>query len=177
MSTLRLISTSFLFILIAFLTIGGCGGGGDGDGDFAGETNCSDMIDNDGDGEIDCEDIDCSLDPACTTPTPTPTPTPSPTPTPTPACDEIVDIICDRADECGFVLVDECLPDYVFNNLGFDCEDFLAGPFTDECMEDMDDWGYTFRLGSAKKWFEDDAEDARSWLVERNLLNQTVEEI
>ena len=25
---------------------------------------------------------------------------------------------------------------------------------------DMDDWGYSFRLGSAGKWFEEDAEDA-----------------
>jgi hypothetical protein len=35
---------------------------------------------------------------------------------------------------------------------------------------DMDRWGYTFRLGSASAWFEHDAEDARAWLVERNLL-------
>jgi hypothetical protein len=35
---------------------------------------------------------------------------------------------------------------------------------------DMDRWGYTFRLGSALAWFERDAEDARAWLVERNLL-------
>ncbi len=31
-------------------------------------------------------------------------------------------------------------------------------------MRDMDAWGYTFRLGSAKAWFERDAEDARAWL-------------
>jgi len=30
--------------------------------------------------------------------------------------------------------------------------------------------GYTFRLGSARAWFERDAEDARAWLVKRNLL-------
>lgn len=35
---------------------------------------------------------------------------------------------------------------------------------------DMDRWGYTFRLGSASAWFENDAEDARAWLVERKLL-------
>jgi hypothetical protein len=34
---------------------------------------------------------------------------------------------------------------------------------------DMDAWGYTFRLGSARAWFEDDAEDARAWLAERGL--------
>ena len=26
---------------------------------------------------------------------------------------------------------------------------------------DMDDWGYSFRLGSAQQWFEQDADDAR----------------
>ena len=36
--------------------------------------------------------------------------------------------------------------------------------------EDMDRWGYTFRLGSARAWFERDAEDARAWLIERGLL-------
>jgi hypothetical protein len=37
-------------------------------------------------------------------------------------------------------------------------------------MQDMDSWGYTFRLGSARAWFERDAEDALAWLLERNLL-------
>lgn len=36
---------------------------------------------------------------------------------------------------------------------------------------DMDAWGYTFRLGSARKWFELDAEDARVWLVENKLID------
>ncbi len=35
---------------------------------------------------------------------------------------------------------------------------------------DMDTWGYTFRLGSARAWFERDADDARAWLIERRLL-------
>jgi hypothetical protein len=30
---------------------------------------------------------------------------------------------------------------------------------------DMDAWGYSFRLGSTRAWFERDAEDARQWLV------------
>lgn len=37
-------------------------------------------------------------------------------------------------------------------------------------FEDMDSWGYTFRLGAAKRWFEADAEDARDWLRERGLV-------
>ncbi len=35
---------------------------------------------------------------------------------------------------------------------------------------DMDRWGYTFRLGSARAWFERDAEDARQWLLARNII-------
>jgi hypothetical protein len=37
-------------------------------------------------------------------------------------------------------------------------------------QRDMDTWGYTFRLGSARAWFEGDADDARAWLTARNLL-------
>jgi hypothetical protein len=36
---------------------------------------------------------------------------------------------------------------------------------------DMDRWGYTFRLGSAQRWFEEDAEDARLWLLKRQLID------
>ncbi len=35
---------------------------------------------------------------------------------------------------------------------------------------DMDAWGYTFRLGSAQRWFEADAEDARLWLERHGML-------
>ncbi len=38
-------------------------------------------------------------------------------------------------------------------------------------QSDMDRWGYTFRLGSARAWFERDADDARAWLLHRNLLS------
>lgn len=37
--------------------------------------------------------------------------------------------------------------------------------------QDMDSWGYTFRLGSTQAWFEGDAEDARQWLLKNNLIN------
>lgn len=33
-----------------------------------------------------------------------------------------------------------------------------------EAMADMDEWGYSFRNGSAKSWFESDAEDAVEFL-------------
>jgi len=39
-------------------------------------------------------------------------------------------------------------------------------------FDDMDKWGYSFRLGSAKKWFEEDAEDALQWLQTFQLLDE-----
>jgi hypothetical protein len=48
--------------------------------------------------------------------------------------------------------------------------DFLPGVGRARAMTDMDAWGYSFRLGSARAWFERDAEDARAWLAERDLL-------
>ncbi|MCP4874575.1 MAG: hypothetical protein GY896_03745 [Gammaproteobacteria bacterium] len=36
---------------------------------------------------------------------------------------------------------------------------------------DMDSWGYSFRLGSTKAWFEDDAEDALKWLIFHQLVD------
>lgn len=48
--------------------------------------------------------------------------------------------------------------------------DALPGFGRDRALADMDTWGYSFRLGSARAWFEQDAEDARSFLETRGLL-------
>lgn len=37
-------------------------------------------------------------------------------------------------------------------------------------LSDMDAWGYSFRLGSARAWFEQDAADARAWLAREGLI-------
>lgn len=39
-------------------------------------------------------------------------------------------------------------------------------------MRDMDTWGYSFRLGSTQKWFEQDAGDARQFLINHGLLTE-----
>jgi hypothetical protein len=38
-------------------------------------------------------------------------------------------------------------------------------------FEDMDAWGYSFRLGSTKAWFEQDAQDARLWLERHGIID------
>ncbi len=47
--------------------------------------------------------------------------------------------------------------------------DCLPGVGRERLMVDMDSWGYTFRLGSAKSWFESDAEDARAFLLSHGI--------
>lgn len=42
-------------------------------------------------------------------------------------------------------------------------------------FEDMDCWGYSFRLGGAKRWFCQDAGDALQWLIRHGLLSGDAE--
>jgi len=46
----------------------------------------------------------------------------------------------------------------------------LPGVGSARLMADMDSWGYTYRLGSTQAWFEQDADDAKRWLLERELI-------
>ncbi|MGQ0586110.1 MAG: hypothetical protein ACT4PK_02775 [Gammaproteobacteria bacterium] len=48
--------------------------------------------------------------------------------------------------------------------------DKLPGYSREQMLADMDAWGYSFRLGSTRAWFERDAGDARAWLAQRALL-------
>ena len=41
----------------------------------------------------------------------------------------------------------------------------------DRMFADMDAWGYSFRLGSARAWFELDAADACIWLRESRVID------
>jgi len=48
----------------------------------------------------------------------------------------------------------------------------LPGLNKSRMMADMDRWGYSFRLGSTQAWFEQDAEDARNWLINHQIMNE-----
>jgi hypothetical protein len=49
--------------------------------------------------------------------------------------------------------------------------DALPGVGRDRIFADMDTWGYTFRLGSARAYVEVDAEDAWAWLRARGHVD------
>jgi len=55
--------------------------------------------------------------------------------------------------------------------------DFIEGFGRERMFSDMDEWGYTFRLGSSKAWFKDDAEDAIMWLQKHNLITTDIEPV
>jgi hypothetical protein len=49
--------------------------------------------------------------------------------------------------------------------------DLLRGFGRERACADMDEWGYSFRLGSARAWFEQDAADARAWLCTAGITD------
>ena len=49
--------------------------------------------------------------------------------------------------------------------------DEIAGVGRARLCDDMDAWGYSFRLGSARAWFEGDAQDARIWLAGSGVID------
>jgi hypothetical protein len=53
--------------------------------------------------------------------------------------------------------------------------DEIEGVGRARLMRDMDAWGYSFRLGDTRSWFERDASDARKWLIDYGLLSASGE--
>lgn len=49
--------------------------------------------------------------------------------------------------------------------------DSIPGFDRDRLFHDMDAWGYSFRLGSAQAWFEQDAADAQEWLLTHRIID------
>jgi len=50
--------------------------------------------------------------------------------------------------------------------------DQIASVGRERLCADMDAWGYSFRLGSTRRWFEEDASDARAWLASHALIDR-----
>lgn len=86
-------------------------------------------------------------------------------------------------ESCHFTCMDERRRAQLHTNAGGDQDEenavcylqiLLADALSDVGRErmcaDMDSWGYSFRLGSAARWFREDATDARAWLERRGLL-------
>jgi hypothetical protein len=47
----------------------------------------------------------------------------------------------------------------------------LPGIGSQRLMSDMDAWGYSFRLGNTRAWFDSDAQDARAWLIDHGVID------
>ncbi len=86
-------------------------------------------------------------------------------------------------EACHYICMDKERRDQLDTDAGGDYDEenavcYLQILLTDQlkninriCMfNDMDSWGYTFRLGSAKRWFEEDAQDAKDWLINKNII-------
>lgn len=50
--------------------------------------------------------------------------------------------------------------------------DYLPQVGKTRLWQDMDNWGYSFRLGSAQRWFEEDAADAQQWLQTYGMIDK-----
>lgn len=68
--------------------------------------------------------------------------------------------------DAGGTAIEECAVCYLQIVLAQELPDVGSA----RMQRDMDRWGYTFRLGSTHEWFEHDADDARAFLVERNII-------
>lgn len=55
--------------------------------------------------------------------------------------------------------------------------DLIQGVGSARLMQDMDKWGYSFRLGSTRRWWLEDADDARNWLIVQGLLTKSGEPV
>lgn len=86
-------------------------------------------------------------------------------------------------ETCHYICMDEARRNNLHTDAGGDYDeenavcylqillsDFISNNYSEQLMLEMDEWGYSFRLGSAKRWFEQDAHDARQWLLDSGLI-------
>jgi len=87
-------------------------------------------------------------------------------------------------EACHYICMDQPRRDGLHTDAGGDYDEengvnylqILLSEYVPECgcermFADMDAWGYSFRLGSAKAWFEQDADDTRQWLLQYALID------
>ena len=87
-------------------------------------------------------------------------------------------------EACHYICMDKDRRQQLHTNAGGDYDeengvcylqillaDYVTGFSRDRMLRDMDEWGYTFRLGSAQAWYEQDAEDAQQWLSYHGLID------
>lgn len=87
-------------------------------------------------------------------------------------------------ETCHYICMDRARREGLHTNAGGDYDeenavcylqivlaDHIRGMGRQRMLEDMDNWGYNFRLGCAEKWFEQDAEDALGWLLCHQILD------
>jgi hypothetical protein len=88
-------------------------------------------------------------------------------------------------EACHFICMDDARREQLERDAGGDYDEenavcylqiLLASEFqgtsSKQLCRDMDAWGYTFRLGSAQAWFEQDADDARRWLLTHRIIDE-----
>ncbi len=87
-------------------------------------------------------------------------------------------------ESCHYICMDQQRRAALHTNVGGDYDeenavcylqiilsDYIPEMQQARIFNDMDEWGYTFRLGSSRAWFEQDAEDARDWLLKHKLID------
>lgn len=87
-------------------------------------------------------------------------------------------------ETCHYVCLDQARRDGVHTDAGggYDEEnavcylqillaDYIESLGRQRMFKDMDRWEYSFRLGSAQAWFEQDADDARAYLLNLGLTD------
>lgn len=117
----------WLFLLTSIMLIS-CGDANvefdGGNGAISGETSCADGIDNDGDAQIDCDDIDCVLAPACNVTSAT--------------CEDFINALCERTGECNEQSEFQNCVDFfrVFTN----CNTIDILPDVNQCIADLDNF-------------------------------------
>jgi len=87
-------------------------------------------------------------------------------------------------EACHFICMDDARRTRLHTDAGGDVPEenavcYLQGLLADNIpgydraslFRDMDSWGYSFRLGSAQAWFEQDAEDAQGWLLTHRIID------